>query len=680
MPRLRARKFKRKCGSSDERDNGSPQSDRVQNRVLVAINSSHSVQPPVMSVANRGIKGGRARFLIDTGSDLNLIKRTSLANHVSINPHVIYHLSGINNEAVATFGRVTLKFFDKPCPLDVVQDDFPIEYDGILGMEFLRTQRAVLSFAANRIFIGNQSFRELPLIEYKTYDLRARTKTLVDLDCDFREGNSYMPRIKAGPSIFAGECLVKTQNHRAPLFITNSTSYDINLTLPPIKRYDFETSARVRLARPTVKPLHGPDTERINSILKELNLDSLNPDERAHVINLVAKFPQQFHLPSNRLSMTKATTHKIVTTDNIPINVKQYRHPPYLRDEIQKQITELITNDIVEESDSPYNSPLWIVPKKAGPDGEKKWRLPLFTTPISQCVDGYEHEIERRVFAINCLEHPNDRSEVSNSRIGHRGLAVVGLEMSHQGKFAGPGGYICHQGEAADGQDSHRGELNPGDGHRGAKDGLDGLVSHRAEPLHADGQEGHLEAFPYLDGLVSHLATPSDGPDIDNVEVSSEGSDTDDDMITDISLLPTGQSLEQQLLDLNYLDLELIKTQQLNVGAITESGLSTGHSLFFLFIRNNHEETPGIDIICEILTNLGAALVELVRNSISIAKSNEHLDDMYWLPIETHLEGLATQMKLNITICTGEVTTLREETSQVSYARHTTPPSLDTRV
>ncbi|CAB0038544.1 unnamed protein product [Trichogramma brassicae] len=551
--------------------------------------------------------------------------------------------------------------------------------------------------------------------------------------------------------------------------------------------YDFETSARVRLVRPTIKPPHGPDTERIDSILKELNLDSLNSEERAHIINLVAKFPQQFHLPSDRLSMTRATTHKIVTTDDIPINVKQYRHPPYLRDEIQKQITELITNDIVEESDSPYNSPLWIVPKKAGPNGEKKWRLvidyrmlnektiasayplpniteipdqpgsskyfstldlqsgfyqvpiepcvahktafstpfhhlqfkrmpmglkgspstfqalmdkvltglqgielfiymddivvyassleehkekisklfgrlktagltvrpdkcfflrkkvgylghiiskdgvrpdppkviavrdfhrpkskknikqflglagyyrrfipnfaktasPLHAvnanadalsrnpvpvsppTPVSQCIDDYEHEIERRIFAINCLEYANDRPEVSNSRIGHRGLAVDGLEISHQGRFAKPGGYICHQGEAADGQDSHRGELNPGDCHRGAKDRLvrishwavssdgleyhlgnfshsDGLVSHRAEPLHANGQEGHLEEFSYLDGLVSHLAIPSDGPDyrdrnINNVEVSSEGGDTDDDMITGISLLPTGQ-------------------------------------------------------------------------------------------------------------------------------------------
>uniref|UniRef100_A0ABD2W9T1 SWIM-type domain-containing protein n=1 Tax=Trichogramma kaykai TaxID=54128 RepID=A0ABD2W9T1_9HYME len=315
-------------------------------------------------------------------------------------------MSGINNETVATFSRVTLKFFDKPCPLDVVRDDFPIEDDGIVGMEFLRTQKAVLSFAVNRIFIGDQSFRELPHIEHKTYYLRARKKTLVDLDCDFRERSSYVPRIKAGPGIFAGECLVKTQNHRGSLFNTNSTFYDINLGLPLIKRYDFETSARVSLARPTVKPPHGLDMERINSILKELNLDSLNSDERAHVINLVAKFSQQFHLPSDHLSMTKATTHKIVTTDDIPINVKQYRHPPYLHDKIRKQITELITNDIVEESDSSYNSPLWIVPKKPGPAGEKKWRsreilIVSYVTQTSK-INDIPHEVSLKVEVSEC--------------------------------------------------------------------------------------------------------------------------------------------------------------------------------------------------------------------------------------------------------------------------------------
>ena len=83
----------------------------------------------------------------------------------------------------------------------------------------------------------------------------------------------------------------------------------------------------------------------------------------------------QFHLLNDKLSKTYKITHKIPTTDNVPINVKQYGYPPHLREIVQKQVQEIIDNDIVEESESPYNSPLCIVPKKPDIQGNKRWRL-----------------------------------------------------------------------------------------------------------------------------------------------------------------------------------------------------------------------------------------------------------------------------------------------------------------
>src|SRR5436190_8066132 len=35
----------------------------------------------------------------------------------------------------------------------------------------------------------------------------------------------------------------------------------------------------------------------------------------------------------------------------------------------------MLTKGIIRESDSPYNSPLWIVPKKQDASGQAKWRL-----------------------------------------------------------------------------------------------------------------------------------------------------------------------------------------------------------------------------------------------------------------------------------------------------------------
>ncbi|KAL6253806.1 hypothetical protein P5V15_015631 [Pogonomyrmex californicus] len=38
--------------------------------------------------------------------------------------------------------------------------------------------------------------------------------------------------------------------------------------------------------------------------------------------------------------------------------------PYYDGEEITKQVNKLLENNVIEHSNSPYNSPLWIVPKK----------------------------------------------------------------------------------------------------------------------------------------------------------------------------------------------------------------------------------------------------------------------------------------------------------------------------
>uniref|UniRef100_A0ABD2XQJ7 Peptidase A2 domain-containing protein n=1 Tax=Trichogramma kaykai TaxID=54128 RepID=A0ABD2XQJ7_9HYME len=151
---------------------------RDQNRDSVLIK-----QPPIMSVTNRHLKMGRGIFLIDTGSDLNVIKRASLVENITINHRIIYHMQGIGYGSVATCGRIILKFFDKPCHLDLVQDNFPFEYDGILGMEFLRTQNAVFYLLLRTgSSLGTNLSGSCLLYRYQ-------------------RGKQYVPGIKARPGI-----------------------------------------------------------------------------------------------------------------------------------------------------------------------------------------------------------------------------------------------------------------------------------------------------------------------------------------------------------------------------------------------------------------------------------------------------------------------------------------------
>ncbi|XP_011859426.1 PREDICTED: uncharacterized protein LOC105556922 [Vollenhovia emeryi] len=120
-------------------------------------------------------------------------------------------------------------------------------------------------------------------------------------------------------------------------------------------------------------PLYTSD--RADSILQLLRINHLNSEEKDELISLIHKNSDRFQLPSDPFECTNATQHSIPTINELPIHTKQYRFPPIHKDEINKQVDGLLKNNIVEYSSSPYNSPVWIVPKKPDSAGNKRWRM-----------------------------------------------------------------------------------------------------------------------------------------------------------------------------------------------------------------------------------------------------------------------------------------------------------------
>lgn len=116
-------------------------------------------------------------------------------------------------------------------------------------------------------------------------------------------------------------------------------------------------------------------SKRISEIFPLLRLDHLNEIERENIGRLILRYSDRFYIPGEYLSHTSVITHKIQTTDSAPIHTKQYRFPPVHRDEIFRQVKDLANKDIVVPSVSPYNSPVWVVPKKPDSSGNKRWRM-----------------------------------------------------------------------------------------------------------------------------------------------------------------------------------------------------------------------------------------------------------------------------------------------------------------
>lgn len=314
--------------------------------------------------------------MIDTGSDLNLIKQCSIDSQTWVNSSRIYNLIGISEEMIPTLGEIKTHINGIETSFQTVPNDFPISQSGILGMAFLKQQGAMFSVAGVNIHLGS---RELPEISYTTICLPARTKKLVEIP--LKENNlseGYIRKLDAGPGVFLGETIVARSGGTARCFAINCTTSDVQLTLPPVDLEECTVvppRARAGVHPPNSREGQQERAKRFALVLKILNLKDLNEQEEMKMYEVIGDYLYQFHLPGDKLGATTLTAHQITTTDEIPINIKNYRHPNALQGEIRKQVNELLAGGIVQESNSPYNSPLWIVPKKPDAQGNKRWRM-----------------------------------------------------------------------------------------------------------------------------------------------------------------------------------------------------------------------------------------------------------------------------------------------------------------
>lgn len=112
-----------------------------------------------------------------------------------------------------------------------------------------------------------------------------------------------------------------------------------------------------------------------NNVCESINTDHLNDVDQNKLITILRKYKIVFYNENDNLTFTNQVKHRIDTKNDIPVYSRIYRYPEIHKDEINKQIEQMLEQGIIRESASPYNSPIWIVPKKLGASNEQKWRL-----------------------------------------------------------------------------------------------------------------------------------------------------------------------------------------------------------------------------------------------------------------------------------------------------------------
>ena len=117
-------------------------------------------------------------------------------------------------------------------------------------------------------------------------------------------------------------------------------------------------------------------------LINKLRLNDLNENERNYIIKFVTTNKDRFFREGQELEAASTVMHRIPTNDDIPINLKQYKFPISLKEEVERQVQEMLDSGIIKPSSSPYNSSLWIVPKKNGFIKQTKMATCLRFPPI----------------------------------------------------------------------------------------------------------------------------------------------------------------------------------------------------------------------------------------------------------------------------------------------------------
>ena len=96
------------------------------------------------------------------------------------------------------------------------------------------------------------------------------------------------------------------------------------------------------------------------------NIGDIPEEERSKILQLLQEYEDVFAVNAKKPSRVNNATHSIDTGGSLPIFRKPYPIPYAYTNEFDQQVQQMLDNDIIRPSKSPWNAPVILVKKKDG--------------------------------------------------------------------------------------------------------------------------------------------------------------------------------------------------------------------------------------------------------------------------------------------------------------------------
>lgn len=322
------------------------------------------------------------KVLIDTGSTKSFVK-PDIADKffnefIKLDPFKIVTAHGSSIQNYSTLVDCSNLFHTKLKPFKFYLFDFHNHFDCLLGLDNLKAAHASINVDKNLLETPNA---KIPILYHNVQGLsntnnimlEPRSEKIVEINVkNMENGVAVIPHIK-GNDLEIPECITKVQNSKAICSIINSSGKQrvINLPKPVTVQnfFDFETMPK------NTPNLNNFNVQKCKFDISKIRTSHMNSEEKEAITKLVSDYSDIFHIEGNKLTFTNKVKHTIKTMDEIPVYTKTYRYPEIHRQEVRTQIQNMLDQNIIRPSNSPWSSPIWIVPKKLDASMKRKWRI-----------------------------------------------------------------------------------------------------------------------------------------------------------------------------------------------------------------------------------------------------------------------------------------------------------------
>lgn len=369
----------------------------------LAINLT-TLAPSKLIVIPIVIAGNTYDALVDSGSTANIIKRDVFdKSHGLMDSSVQFTIKGLGDASVGTLGSTSL--YTSILGLSESNDIFQVvenaclNFEVVLGLEFLKhnhlsidaRHRSITKFLdsdkSSVYYINNQGKVEyvvherFPVVAAMSVSVAGTASQLVPVAielpaCQSSRALSDFYYENKPKNVHVGTCdgIISVVDSE-PMMVSvcsRKSPRDVLVQIKKGERLGY-ASTLVEL-EPDNMDLDNWSVDKVQEVIKLEN--NLSDAEKNKVYNMLVN--TQLAISKSEFDIGKAAVipHKIQLSNNTPVWQRPRRFSEPINREIDRQCRELLSLDVIENSNSPWSSPVVPVLKKpAVPGGRQEVRM-----------------------------------------------------------------------------------------------------------------------------------------------------------------------------------------------------------------------------------------------------------------------------------------------------------------